>query len=176
MSTKTHQLVEALVKEDLFSAKKLINEALFDRMSSQLEEKLINFAPTVFNESSKLSPKQKKIASLAGDPNKIDKEDFKALRKEDVDHLEEQFQEELKSLVEEIEEETGTELTEEEIMELAQDLADLIAEEQGDSDNDSVPDEEDEDDSDTNDDYVHDKTGARLRGHPGTMNAGSEAY
>lgn len=39
-------------------------------------------AATQIHETSHLSPKQKKIAKMAGDPNKIDAEDFKKLRKE----------------------------------------------------------------------------------------------
>jgi hypothetical protein len=131
MSSK--QLIESLANEDLFTAKKLIHEALTEKMGNALEEKLIDFAPTVFNEG-KLSPKQKKIAKLAGDEDKIDAPDFAALRnkkkhvKEDVDEIQDAFEAELKSLVEEIEEETGEELTEEEIINIAEMLLDMINE------------------------------------------------
>lgn len=131
MSSK--QLIESLANEDLFTAKKLIHEALTEKMGNALEEKLIDFAPTVFNEG-KLSPKQKKIAKLAGDKEEIDAPDFADLRKkkkhvnEDVDEIQEAFEAELKSLVEEIEEETGEELTEEEIIDIANMLLDMINE------------------------------------------------
>jgi len=131
MSSK--QLIESLANEDLFTAKKLIHEALTEKMGNALEEKLIDFAPTVFNEG-KLSPKQKKIAKLAGDEDEIDAPDFAALRKkkkhvkEDVDEIQDAFEAELKSLVEEIEEETGEELTEEEIINIAEMLLDMINE------------------------------------------------
>ena len=145
MSSK--QLIESLANEDLFTAKKLIHEALTEKMGNALEEKLIDFAPTVFNEG-KLSPKQKKIAKLAGDEDEIDAPDFAALRKkkkhvkEDVDEIQDAFEAELKSLVEEIEEETGEELTEEEIINIAEMLLDMINED----DTDEKAQEEDDED------------------------------
>jgi len=93
-----------------------------------LEEKLVEYAPTIFEK--KLSPKQKKIAKMAGDPEKIEGEDFAALRKgkmeesleETNDVLSEEYEEiveELQALIESIESETGEELTESEIEEIA---------------------------------------------------------
>lgn len=148
MSDHTKQIVNALVTEDLYTAKKLINKSLMEKMSSTLEEKLINFAPTVFNESSHLSPKQKKIARMGGDPEKIDAEDFKKLRK--LKESEEYFEAELRSLVEEIEAETGQPLSEEEVVEIAHDLLDIMNTENSEDD---VDDESDEFD----DDYVYDE-------------------
>lgn len=46
-----------------------------------IPQSLIDVANEI-HETSHLSPKQKKIAKMAGDPNKIDAEDFKKLRKE----------------------------------------------------------------------------------------------
>lgn len=135
-------IVQALVTEDLYTAKKLINEDLMQKMGKALEDKLIDFGPSIFNESKHLSPKQKKIARMGGDPEEIDAEDFKKLRK--LKESEELFEAELRSLVEEIEEETGEELSEEEIIDLANELLDVITEE-------SAEDEEDDEDEDEED-------------------------
>lgn len=135
MSNHNKEIVNALVNEDIFTAKKLINKSLFERMNNALEEKLINFAPTVFNEGSKPD-----FLDLDKDGNK--KEPMKKAAKqakqktnEDVAAL---FEAELKSLVEEIETEIGTELTEEEIMDIANDLLDVM-------NSDAVSDDEDDD-------------------------------
>jgi hypothetical protein len=141
MSNHNKEIINALVNEDIFTAKKLINQSLFERMNNALEEKLIDFAPTVFNEG-KLSPKQEKIAKLAGDKGKIDAEDLKTLRNKKKGKIDEEtaalFQEELASLVEDIETELGTELTEEEIIDIANDLLDVM-------NSDAVSDDEDDD-------------------------------
>lgn len=47
------QIIESLQSGDLYSAQKLINEALMIKMGEALEEKLVNFAPSVFNEAKK---------------------------------------------------------------------------------------------------------------------------
>lgn len=150
MSNHSKQIVNALVTEDLFTAKKLINKSLMEKMNNALEEKLIDFAPSIFNESKHLSPKQKKIARMGGDPEKIDAEDFKKLRK--LKESEELFEAELRSLVEEIEAETGEPLSEEEVVDIANDLLDIMNDNH--SDENGVDDESDEFDDD---DYVYDE-------------------
>lgn len=143
--SNSKDIFKALVSEDLITAKKLINESLLSKLGNSLEEKLVNFAPTVFNEEShdgkKLTPNQVRIARLAGDKEKIDSEDFKVLRSkkkknesvessENLEQIAEEFEQELTSLVEEIEEELGEELSEEEIAELANDLLEMMNEEE----------------------------------------------
>jgi uncharacterized protein YgbK (DUF1537 family) len=143
--SNSKDIFKALVSEDLITAKKLINESLLSKLGNSLEEKLVNFAPTVFNEESekKLTPNQARIAQLAGDKEKIDSKDLKVLRSKgrgrkiesvedstDLEQIAEQFEEELTSLVEEIEEELGEELSEEEITELANDLLEMMNEEE----------------------------------------------
>lgn len=150
MSNHSKQIVNALVTEDLFTAKKLINKSLMEKMNNALEEKLIDFAPSIFNESKHLSPKQKKIARMGGDPEKIDAEDFKKLRK--LKESEELFEAELRSLVEEIEAETGEPLSEEEVVDIANDLLDIMNDNH--SDENGVDDESNEFDDD---DYVYDE-------------------
>lgn len=144
----SREIIQALVTEDLYTAKKLINEDLVGKMGRALEDKLIDFGPTIFNEQAKkpLSPKQKKHMDKDGD-NDIDESDLAALRNENVDDNEniifEEFEQELKSLVEEIEEETGEQLSEEEIIELANELLSVISEEsEEDEDEDEDEDEE----------------------------------
>lgn len=121
-----------LINEDVVNGKKAIHGELYNRIGNMLEEKLVEFAPTIFNEQAKkpLSPKQKKHMDKDGD-NDIDESDLLALRNEDVDDNEniisEEFNilaEELETLVNEIEEELGEELNESDI----EDLADMLLE------------------------------------------------
>ena len=157
--SNSNDILKALLKEDLVSAKELINKSLLEKLGNSLEEKLVDFAPSVFNEEKKkgekkLSPNQERIAQLAGNKNKNDAEDFKVLRNskkneslgqdEEMETIAEEFEEELASLVEEIEEELGEELTEEEITELANDLLNSLNE----SDKEDEDEDEDEDEED----------------------------
>jgi hypothetical protein len=146
--SNSKDIFKALVSEDLVNAKKLVNEALLSKLGNSLEEKLVNFAPSVFNEEKKeLTPNQARIAKLAGDKEKIDAEDFKVLRarkgksndkeknesleeNEELEAIAEEFEEELFSLVEEIEEELGEELSEDEIKQLADELLEAMNEEE----------------------------------------------
>lgn len=156
------KIVEALVTEDLYTAKKLINETLLERMAKALEDKLIDFGPTIFNEASKPD-----FLDLDKDGNKNEpmkkaaKESKKGMKKESVELEEEiiseQFEEELKSLVEEIEEETGSQLTEEEIMEIAESLLEILSEEQ-------EEDEEEDEDEDDGENYTPSRPANRTMG------------
>jgi hypothetical protein len=48
--SKAQEIIESLQSGDLYTAQKLINEALMIKMGEALEEKLVEFAPSVFNE------------------------------------------------------------------------------------------------------------------------------
>ena len=48
--SKSKDIFKALIQEDVLTAKKLIKEALLEKLGSSLEEKLVNFAPSVFSE------------------------------------------------------------------------------------------------------------------------------
>jgi hypothetical protein len=148
-------ILSSLIKEDLIQAKNLINEALLEKLGNALEQKLIDFAPTVFAESQAshggLKGNQKKLDKNKN--GKLDKEDFKMLRKEDIEFLDdsiteedlalaEAFQNEIALLVQEIQEESGQQLSEEEIEQLANEYLDILSEEK----------EEDEDEEDSEDD------------------------
>ena len=144
-------IFESLTNEDVVTAQKLIKEELLRKLGNALEEKLVEFAPTVFNEGKKLDPVGKEDGDIDndGDEDKTDsyllkrrKAIAKNMKKEDVEvdeellEISEQFEEELASLVEEIQEETGEELTEEEIAELANELLNVLSEEAEDDEDD----------------------------------------
>lgn len=151
MSNHTKQIVEALVTEDLFTAKKLINKSLMEKMSVALEEKLIDFAPTVFNESSHNTKKTKKMEKNGKHEEHGDTGDFK--KKHKLKESEEYFQEELRSLIEEIEAETGEPLSEEEVVGIANDLLSIMNDEMNDDNDDCVDCDDDSSDDDSDDDY-----------------------
>lgn len=150
--SKSKDILAALLKEDLLEAKKLINESLLEKLGNALEQKLVDFAPTVFESqasSEGLKGNQKKLD--ANKNGKIDGEDFKLLKKkkanedvetEDMNALVEEFESELATIVQEIQEETGQELSEEEIMQLADDYLNALSEE---TEEDEEDDEECED-------------------------------
>lgn len=149
--SNSKQIIEALVSEDLYTAKKLINEDLVGKMGKALEDKLVEFGPTVFSEGKKGSKPD--FLDLDKDGNK--KEPMKKAAREakhesvesNEDIIAEEFEQELRSLVEEIEQETGEELSEEDIMELAQELLSVISEEaEEEEDEDEEEDDEEEDD------------------------------
>ena len=45
--SNSKDIFKALISEDLVNAKKFINNALLEKLGNSLEEKLVNFAPTV---------------------------------------------------------------------------------------------------------------------------------
>jgi hypothetical protein len=150
-----NEAVARLINEDVVNGKRLIENELYSRLGSMLEEKLKEFAPTVFSEQ--LVGKQKKLDK--NNNNKLDKKDFEMLRNESVDQddsddddlIMEEYEEllaDLEQLVEEIEAETGEELTESEIEE----LADILLEEK----ESGVDPDEEEDYEDEEEDFEED--------------------
>lgn len=150
------QILAAFLKEDLIEAKKLINEALLEKLGTALEDKLVDFAPTVFNEASKgLHGKQGKLD--ANKNGKIDAQDFKLLKKkktnestgsdEELNAIVEQFESEVNSIVQEIQEETGEMLSEEEIADIANEYLDALTE--GEKKHKKKKDEEDSEEEDS---------------------------
>jgi len=143
-----NEAVIHLINEDVVNAKKLIENELYVRLGHLLEEKLKNYAPTIFTE--KMAAKDydgdKKIETseqeFLGSRDKAIKKSMKAksmkesIEESEDDLLEEDaFIEELQALVESIENDIGEELTESEIEE----LANILLEE-------SDPDEDEEED------------------------------
>jgi DNA-directed RNA polymerase specialized sigma54-like protein len=151
--SNSKQIIESLFADDLYTAKKAITEVLTSKMAQALEEKLIDFAPEVFNEGSKPDfldldkdgNKKEPMRKAARDKNKVGQRVNRVNMKEDIEDLAEDFENQLKSLVEEIEEETGEQLSEEEIIDIANMLIDMIAEDHVDGDEDHDDDEDDDD-------------------------------
>ena len=149
-----NEAVIKLINEDVIGGKKLIENELYERLGTMLEEKLKDFAPTVFaeaeskpkpdyldldNDGNKKEP-MKKAAKGRGKPmNESDEQDEDLILEEY-----EMLVNELEQLVEEIEQETGEELTEGEIEE----LADFLLEE---LESEVDPDEEEESEEDFED-------------------------
>lgn len=143
---KLNEAVVHLINEDVVNAKKIIENELYVRLGSLLENELKNYAPTIFTEKEKLAKKdydgdgeiETGSQEFLGSKDKAIKKSMKAESVEDSDDelLEEDaFIEELQQLVESIEEDIGEELTESEIEE----LANILLEESG-------PDEDEEED------------------------------
>ena len=136
--SNSKEIIDALIKEDLYTAKKLINEDLVARMGDALEDKLVDFGPTLFGEGVKKDEDEDEEDEDNGKKKKKKFNFFEKKKKtktnEDVqseeDIIAENFEAELKSLVEEIEEETGEELSEEEIIDIANMLLDMINEDE----------------------------------------------
>lgn len=134
--SNTQTIVKCILEDNLVDAKKHIHANLLAKLGTVLEEQILEVAPSMINEK-ELSPKQKNIAKKAGNPNKIEGEDFAALRKEKTNEsvedsdelLSEHFQrfvEEVQQIVEEIEEETGEELSDEEIKEIGEEYLQVL--------------------------------------------------
>ena len=65
--SNSKQIIDALIQEDLYTAKKLISEDLVARMGNALENKLVDFGPTLFGEGAKPD-----FLDLDGDGNKTE--------------------------------------------------------------------------------------------------------
>lgn len=157
-----NEAVIKLINEDVMGGKKLIENELYDRLGSLLEEKLKSYAPTIFTESKDYDgdgekessteewkgSRDKAIKASKGNKKPVQMEDVEAEDEDDL--IMEDYQyivEELEQLVEEIESETGEELSESEIEE----LADILLESM-----DGDPDEEEdfeEDEEDFEEDF-----------------------
>ena len=139
--SNSKQIIESLFADDLYTAKQAITNVLTSKMAQALEEKLIDFAPEVFNEGSKpdfldLDNDGNKKESMRKAAKNKKKMGQKVNMKEDIEDLAEDFENQLKSLVEEIEQETGEQLSEEEIIDIANMLIDMINEDDANYDDD----------------------------------------
>jgi hypothetical protein len=177
--SNSKQIIDALIQEDLYTAKKLISEDLVARMGNALENKLVDFGPTLFGEGTMTNEDKHEgdeDDDDGDDDDKKKKKKFNFFKKkmkktnEDVESEEDRFEAELKSLVEEIEEETGEELSEEEITDIGNMLLDMINEDDS-ADEDDEDEDEDEEDKTT---PVVKLQKPNLKN--GRMNSGSEDY
>jgi len=153
--SSSKQIVNALLKEDLIEAKKLINHSLLEKLGNALEDKLVEFAPTIFEGSKKTGPNNKghlvtNQSSAGGSkaktkkPNKMKTESV--IDNDDLEELVEDFENEIMTIISDIQEELGENLTEEEIMEISEEYLDVLLGEskskkhKPDADGDGVPD------------------------------------
>lgn len=160
-----NEAVIKLINEDVVGGKKLIENELYNRLGLMLEEKLKDFAPTIFTESKDYDGDGKVESSTKEWKDSRNKAINKAkaekgmkmesAEESDDDLLTEEYEllaEELESIVNEIEEETGEELTESEIEELADILLESM--EKGPDEEEDYQDEEEEDlEEDSEDEY-----------------------
>ena len=76
--------IESLVNGNLEEFRKNINIALYAKAEEALNDRRAEIAAGLYSEKldeeKPLSPKQKNIARLGGDPDKIDAEDLRILR------------------------------------------------------------------------------------------------
>lgn len=158
--------IQHMINEELVKAKESIQNDLYAKLGKALEEKLMEYAPSIFNEEkeedeeedekddSEDSEDEGDEESDEGDEESDDEdEDSKEMNEE----FENQLLESLSSLIEEIEEEQGRQLTNEEIEYVAAEFIneyaalneklDAVGEEDEDIDNDG--------DSDKTDSYLH---------------------
>jgi len=154
--SSSKQIVTALLKEDLIEAKKLINQSLLEKLGNALEDKLVEFAPTIFEGSKKTGPNNKghlvtNQASAGGSKAKNKKstkmKTESVIDNDDLEELVEDFENEIMTIIDDIQEELGENLTEEEIMEISEEYLDVLLGEskkskkhKPDADGDGVPD------------------------------------
>jgi len=146
-----NEAVIKMINEDVAGARKEVQNELYARLGTLLEEKLKEFAPTIFSEA-KLVGNQAKLDR--NNNKKLDKEDFAMLRKNKMNENDENndddliyeniesLAEELQQLVEDIENELGEELNENDIEELADILLESL-EKNPDEEEEEYEDEED---------------------------------
>jgi hypothetical protein len=159
-----NEAVIKLINEDVVGGKKLIENELYNRLGLMLEEKLKDFAPTIFTESQDYDGDGKVESSTKewkDSRNKAIKKakaekgmKMESAEESDDDLLTEEYEllaEELESIVNEIEEETGEELTESEIEELADILLESM--EKGPDEEEDYQDEEEDLEEDSEDEY-----------------------
>ncbi len=150
-----NEAVINLINEDVVNAKKILEQELYVRLGGMLEEKLKEFAPTVF-ESKKAKKDYDGDGKVESGSEEYlgsrDKAIKKSMQKESEDLGEdliiedyEELVNQLESLVEEIEAETGEELSESDIEDLAGILLEQLEEGPDEVEEDEEEDFEEED-------------------------------
>jgi len=158
MNTELKNAITLMINEEIVKAKEIIEKDLYARLGQALEEKLMEFAPTVFNEEKEKDEEDEKDDSEDSEDegDEGDEEDDEEDEKEMNERFEYELYEAVANLVEELQEEEGRLLSQEEIEMVAEEFInqyqliseeseklDPVGEEDGDIDNDG-----DEDDSD----------------------------
>lgn len=125
-----NEAVIKLINEDVVGGQKLIEQELYSRLGLLLEEKLKDFAPSVFSHNQKVVSESSEDLSETN----LDEDQYEALL------------EQLQEIIDEIEAETGETLNETQVEEIAE----MLLEESDPGDEDEGEEEEDdiEEDSD----------------------------
>jgi hypothetical protein len=171
MTNDLKQAIELMINEEIVKAKQLIENNLYAKLGKALEEKLMEFAPTVFNEEKEEDEEdeekeEKDESEDEGEDDDAEEEDSESDEEDEEDdskemneEFENQLVESLYGLIAEIEQETGRQLTKEEIEIVTNEFIneyailteklDAVGEEDEDIDNDG--------DEDETDSYLHNR-------------------
>jgi len=138
--------VNSILNNNLIEGKKLIQSSLYEKMGKLLEQQLVEFAPSVFNEKMDPVGDEDEDVDNDGDSDESDeylknrREKISGNMKEEKDEdeeeeeedeedgkkkvyeslTEEELQETLNQIIEQIEKESGYELTQEEIQQVVE--------------------------------------------------------
>ncbi len=174
MKTNLKEAITHMVNEEIVKAKDLIEKSLYSKLGIALEEKLMEYAPSVFNEEKDEDEEEDKETDSEdsedegdeedGEDDESDEESDESEEDEDEDEqmneeLESYLYEELSNLILEIEKENNRKLTNEEIEYIASEFIneydilseelDAVGQEDEDIDNDG--------DKDKTDSYLHNR-------------------
>jgi len=155
MTNDLRHAIELMINEEIVKAKEVIQNDLYAKLGKALEEKLMEYAPSIFNEEKEEDEEEdeKDDSEDSEDEGDEESDDEDEDSKEMNEEFENQLLESLSSLIQEIEEEQGRELTNEEIEYVAAEFMneyatlneklDAVGKEDGDIDNDGDEDETD---------------------------------
>ena len=168
MNTELKNAITLMINEEIVKAKQLIEDNLYAKLGKALEEKLMEYAPAVFNEKKEDEEEEEEDDESEDEgedddseeeDSESDEEDEKDDSKEMNEEVENQLLESLYTLISEIEQEAGRQLTNEEIQivtnefineyEILSEELDAVGNEDKDIDNDG--------DADKTDSYLHNR-------------------
>jgi hypothetical protein len=142
--------VKYIVENELLKAKEIIHASLYEKMGKILEDKLMEFAPTVFSEKKEEEEEEEGDEDTSSRDDDDDDDDDEE-EEDDTEDMKEgfgDFASHLTDVVAYLEQESGTTLSEEQISEVAHmilnEKLDEVGEEDDDVDNDGDEDESDD--------------------------------
>lgn len=140
--------VKYIVENELLKAKEIIHASLYEKMGKILEDKLMEFAPTVFSEKKEEEEEEEDEDTSSRDDDDNDDDEEEEDDTEDMKEGFSDFASHLTDVVAYLEQESGTTLSEEQISEVAHmilnEKLDEVGEEDEDIDNDGDEDESDD--------------------------------
>ena len=140
--------VKYIVENELLKAKEIIHASLYEKMGKILEDKLMEFAPTVFSEKKEEEEEEGDEDTSSRDDDDDDDDEEEEDETEDMKEGFSDFASHLTDVVAYLEQESGTTLSEEQISEVAHmilnEKLDEVGEEDDDVDNDGDEDESDD--------------------------------